>query len=704
MHRRALLSLALPLLTSIAACQDAGTDGDGCGEGTIEQNGTCVPAAATVRLTHLDVRYDLSQPVFVNNRVPITFGVTGENLDPANAEPRQVAVGFSFVEADPSDPENPLICGSSSVNVELPGDGSEVIVDAFIWPTTLCAQLAGEGKLVNLQVDFDGGAELADELVSDLDAPSVTFSPALAGEPLNQLCRSSLEGDAGLGCAYEIEIRPTPAGASGSAIDVRYGLTADSSVAIVPFQQTENIGANGPADPSASLIVQSRFVVNGRDPYFSAIDPSQIPAELIDAVPTIEEDLQFGLDPAGLAALSTLPGTATVAYTLRAASDPDTELPLSIRDPQNSAARLAEAPVERVVPGVANDVAHELFLEGAALEAVSPGGVWANESDFVVRGCFVADFPQDGNAGDEGLEDCRDLEIVLVHEEAPSAGASAITFNKSFERKLGNDRIGIETSMETQNRLDFSGASSHSAGGVYLEGKIGKSFDLALADAHADANLNVDPTKTSYDIGVEAFGQTVFSASEEAAKIVRSDDFSVAKSFTIGQLGFGFGPISIGISVSVGGTLGITTEDTLEALTDAESCQLLLASADTIVLCGRMTRIVSPFIGMTGKIFGGINLKLVKAGVSADLRFVTTSFPLEATLGWGLTDDERLLVRGDVNWDLELEPIGGDVSIVGKVGFRRFAKTLKVNLFSFSSPTITTKLLSESMAVSEELL
>lgn len=699
MHIRASVLLAIPLL---AACQDAGTTA--CDDGTVEVDGACVPASARIRLTHLDVRYDLSKPVFVNNRVPITFGITAENLDPtADSAERHVAVAFSFVEANPADPDNPRTCGSSAIDVEVPGDGSEVIVDAFIWPTSVCGQLASQDLEVNLQVEFDGGPELAAEIESDVDAPSVTFSESLRDEPLNQLCRSSLEGDPALGCVYAFELQPTPSDADGGLIDIRYGLSAASSVAIVPFQPTEDIGIDGPADVDPSLVVQSLFVVNGRDPYFSASDPALIPPELIAAVPTIAEDLRFGLDDASLAALSALPGQALVSYSLRAASDPDTEMPLSIRDPADPALRLAEIPVERMVPGTANDEVHDLFIDGATLEAVSPGGVWADESDFVVRGCFVADFNQAGNEGDTGLDDCRDLEVVLVHEGPPSSGASSRSFDKSFERSLGNDRIRIDSTMSTQNRLDLSGASSQSAGEIALKGKLGKSFELTMAKAFANASVNVDPTKTGYEVGVEVFNQTVYSASEQAATIVHTDDFSVAKSFTIGSLGFGFGPVSIGFKVGVGGSVGIETEDTLELLTDGPTCQALLQSTDTIEQCGRMTRVTSPNFGMTGSLEGGIDLKLVKAGVAADLSFITTSFPLDTTLGWGLTTDQRLLVRGDATWDMNLVPLSGDVYIVGKVGFKKFAKTLKVNLFSFSAPTITSRLLSMSMAASEEL-
>ncbi|TKC99310.1 hypothetical protein [Polyangium fumosum] len=702
MHVRPSYLLAFSFLA--AACQEAAV----CEEGSVDSNGTCVapPAAAVqqVRLTHLDVAYDLSKPVYVNNRVPITFGITANSDDPANSGPRNVAVTFSFVEANPSDPQNPLACSSSAINVEVIGDGTEQIVEAYIWPTTQCAALAAKNAEVNLQVDFDGGPELAAEIGSDLDAPSVVFSEARRGDALNQHCRASLNAaDPKPGCVHPIRLQPTPTGAEGTLTDVRYALSSSSSVAVLSRQPTEDIGPDGPPDVDPAIIVQSRFVINGRDPYISAVDPSQIPPSLLEAVPSIEEDLKFGLDDAALAALSAPPGKATVSYTIQSAADGMTKLPLTIRDPANPKSRVPEVVVDRIVPGTANDAVHELYLEGAALEAVSPGGAWANQSDFVIRGCFTGEFAQGGNEGDGDLDDCRELEVVLVREASSSSAASSRSFDKEFERKLGNDRIAIESRMSTQNRLDLSGAFSRTEGEVALKGKIGKSFDLTMARAFADASLAVDPTKTSYEVGVDAFGQRIFGVSEQAASIVQTEDFSAAKSFTIGSLGFGFGPVTVGFKIGVGGSIGIALEDTLEALSDSAACQDLLKSAEPITACGRMTRITSPNFGLTGTVEGGVDLKIVKAAVVADLRFITTSFPLDTTLGFGLTGNEKLLVRGDVTWDMSFTPLEGDVSIVGKVGFRRFAKSLKVHLFSFSSPTFETRLLSASMGTPEEL-
>ncbi|MRG95091.1 hypothetical protein [Polyangium spumosum] len=657
-----------------------------------------------MRLTHLDVKYDLSKPVYVNNRVPITFGITANSDDPANPTTENVAVTFSFVEANPSDPNNPIACSSSAINVEVICDGTERFVDAFIWPTTQCAELAAKNAEVNLQVDFNGDPELAAEIGSKLTAPSVVFTEARRSDELNQRCRASLDAaDPKPGCVHAINLQPTPTGAEGSLIDVRYALSSSSSVAIVPMVQTEDIGPEGPADVDPTLVVQSRFVINGRDPYISPLDPALIPPALLEAVPDIEEELKFDLDDATLAALTTLPGKATVSYTIRSAADSNTQMPLTIRDPADPTKKVAEVVVEKIVPGTPNDAVHELFLEGAALEAVAPGGVWANQNDFIVRGCFTGEFAQGGNEGDGNLDDCRELEVVLVREASSASAASSRSFNKAFERKLGNDRIAIESSMSTQNRLDLSGAFSRTEGEVALKGKIGKSFDLTLARAFADANLAVDPTKTSYEVGVDAFGKRIFGVSEQASIIVQTEDFSASKSFTIGNLGFGFGPVTVGIKIGVGGTIGVELEDTLEVLADNTSCQALLNAPDTIPQCGRITRVTSPNFGLTGSLEGGIDLKIVKAGVAADLRFATTSFPLETTLGFGITDQNKMLVRGNATWDMTFTPLSGDISIVGKVGFRRFAKRLKVHLFSFSTPTIETRLLSASMANFEEL-
>lgn len=697
--------LSVPLLAAIGGCSSDASEaptcsGDACTQTTSELR--------NVRLTHLGVKYDLSQPVFLNNRIPISFGVSADSVDPSSPATQMVAVGFIFVEADPVDPANPKSCGSSAASVEVVGDGQEQLLDGFIWPSSDCEELAGAP--VNLGVVFDAGADGEGELSEGVRSPSVTFSAANLDNGPNQACRSSRETDAaelGLGCVYQLDLQSTPSDAGGSLIDVRFLLSSRSSVALVPLQQTENVGPNGPPDLEPSLVVESSFVVNGRDPYISPLTEGEsIPADLLEAEPTIKEDLKFGLSDAALAALNQLPGAATVRYTLRTADDDQTTLPLSVNDPKSQGAgtRVSEVAVTKVAPGTATTVVHELFIEGETLAAVSEGGVWANETDFVVTGCFEADFPQQGNQGDAGLADCKEIPVQLARETKPASAASAITFAKSFSQKLGSSRIGVESSMSTNNRLDRSGASSSNEGSVVLAGKLGKHFELVIAHAEASAKLDVDPEKNGYDVSVEAFGQSLFSDSKSAEpKIVMTDEISFSKSTQIGGLGFGFGPVSVGFKISVGGELGLDLEDTLEVIGDEEACAELLQTAEVVSACGSMSRVASPHFSLTGELFGGINLRIVKAGVQADLKFVKTSFPLTAALGFGLTENNQFLVRGDANWDMELKLIEGDVAIVGSVGIRRWRKHLKVNLFSFSSPTRSWNLMSESMANFETL-
>src|SRR5690606_12075163 len=109
------------------------------------------------------------------------------------------------VEAEPEDPENPIECGSSASVLELVGDGEEHVYYGYVWPTTLCAELAG--RTANLRVDFDGGEE-AEELVGGLDYPSVVFRESERDAEPNRACRKTADpgaADPGRGCVYAID-------------------------------------------------------------------------------------------------------------------------------------------------------------------------------------------------------------------------------------------------------------------------------------------------------------------------------------------------------------------------------------------------------------------------------------------------------------------------------------------------------------------
>lgn len=351
-------ALGAALCLASACAEPSGT----CVEG--DEAGGCV---ASVRLTYLNVRYDLSQPVYVNNRVPIEFGITATSPDPEAPATRNVAVAFSFVEADPENPNEPIECGSNAFDLEIVGDGQERIFSGFIWPTTLCEALVG--RAVNLRVDFDEGDEHHE---SGIDYPSVVFTEADREAPLNQACRSVADPNAaelGRGCVYAIDLQPTPSDESGTLIDVRYaGFAPASSVAVLPHVDP----ATPATDPLPTLVVQSTLVVNGRDPYVTGIAPEEVPPGLEEIAPGITEDLRYGVDASELDRITALPGRAALRYEIAPEGAETGFRPLTIADPDGSGGRLAEVVIGDLLPGTANTYAHELFAEGetrAALDA-----------------------------------------------------------------------------------------------------------------------------------------------------------------------------------------------------------------------------------------------------------------------------------------------------------------------------------------------
>lgn len=639
-----------------------------------------------VSLTYLDLKYDLSKPVYVNNRVPIEYGLTLK--DDANKGSRLVAVSFSFIEADPANPEEPIECSSSALTVELEPDGQEHRFSGVIWPTTVCQALVD--KKVNLRVTFDGGEEV--DSVTETASPSVTLSESASKNPINLLCKTS-SGDTG--CVYDIDIQPTPTDDSGALVDVIHArMASGSAVALLP--------------KSAQLplfSIESVLVINGRDPYISAMPVDEIPENLLEDDPELAQDLQFGLDADMAEKLIAMPGKASLVYELRPLDSEEDYLPLrvSVASSQTNE-RADEGVVSELMPGSPNTFSHELFAEGATLEALASDGAWGDVSDFEVRGCFTADFPQAGNEGTpEPQNDCQTFELVMMRDTASANSATLFEMNQSLGRDVGGDRLRLEMGLNTENLLDSNGASSLLEGNVSILGKIGKSFTLDIVRATAGASVGTDPAANNYEVAVVAFNQTVYEISDTGGEIVREEDFSVAKQSDIGGLGFGFGPVNIGISIKVGGEVGIGVVDALSTTTDADTCAEII-EGETSVVCGQIGRTTTPFFAFTADILGGVKIGPVSGGVEANLKLVNTEFPLGAILSFAIDDNGGVRVQGNALWNLELTLIIGDVSIVGRIRFRsrflrRFNKTLRVHLFSFSSPTITLTLLDETIPV-----
>ena len=721
-HRRGLCFLLLAATLALASC-----GGATCGPGTAEVNGECVvaaPASTTLvksRLTYLNVKYDLAMPVFLNNSVPLRFGITSTSADTGKPVTTEVNVVFSFVEAVPADPANPRSCDSNGMVLKLVGNGIEQQFDADIFPTTDCAAWVGTGATANLAVDFDRGLRLSSK-PTGIDYPPVVFSSALAGAADNQQCRKVGGANAAKGCVYALALAPTPVGTDGTTalVDVKLdSLKPESSVAVVwPTQEDPDVPAGARESDPPSILVHAVFVMEGRDPYQRKVDASKLPADLLAADPALANDLKYGKSDAELDALDDLPGSAAVRYDISPSNriSAGAWLPLFIGDPANpdADAHVQEIALRELEPGAENGLTHELYIEGAARDAMATGGAWAAEDDFTVRGCLIAGFPEGGNAGeDDGDEapaggdvtggDCKTFRVRLVKAQPPATSASAHNFDGAWGRTAGSpERVALVGNLRTSNALDLGGARTETEGTVEIKGRIGSDFAIQLFRAFAKGGALTTQAKSYVDVGVDAFGVNLFGVQNTGSELTISQPFTVAKAFQFPGLAFGFGPVSIGITAGVGGNVGITPSITVSAKEGGEASEPALAAATS---SGMVQTAITPNVGLNGNVTGGIVVFVAKAAAVATVQVVDISFPLAATVRWGVTETDptsaavkKIAVLGKLNWDLELKWLNVSVDAVGRIGIGFFSVSRTFNIWTFENPIDKTSLLNRELA------
>ncbi len=339
-------------------------------------------------------------------------------------------------------------------------------------------------------------------------------------------------------------------------------------------------------------------------------------------------------------------------------------------------------------------------------------GPWANDDDFTVRGCLSSDFPEGGNGGDQvdeaavggeaGKGDCKTFKVRLVKAPPPTGAASAHSFDGNWERSVGSaERVALIGRLKTTNSLDLSGARSDTEGVVEIKGKIGNDFSVQLFRAYAKGGALTTKESSFVDIGVEAFGVNVFGYQNTAADQTYTQPFMVAKSFQFPGLSFGFGPVSVGITAGVGGNVGLTTELTVSAKDGPEASVTELAAATSN---GMIKTTVTPSVGLTGNVTGGIDIVVAKAAAVATVQIIEIGFPLTATVRWGVTELEpttmavkKLTITGDLTWNLTLNWLNVSVDIVGKVGLGFFSVSKTVNVFTYTNATETISLLSRQL-------
>ena len=721
--RSMLLLIAALTLGGCGGSDDSTASGLSCGAGTVQSGSQCVAAASATltkaRLTYLKVKYDLAKPALLNNSIPIRFGITASSADPAKPATTPVNVIFSFVEAAPADPANPKSCDSNGVVLRLVGNGVEQQFDADIFPTSDCAAWVGDGAVANLAVDFDRGLRLSDK-PTGIDYPPVVFSKAQAAAADNQLCRKGTSAsDPGLGCAYAVSLQPAPVGGADgkTLVNIKFhSAVPNSSVAVLwPTQAEPDVPASGHESADPSLVVNAAFVMEGRDPYKTKVDPAKLPPELIAAVPTIANDLKYGMTDAEIDALDDLPGDLVVRYDFAPSSRISAGgwLPLSIHDPasENEDVHVQTLTLHELESGVENGFTHELFIEGSARDAVASGGVWASLEDFTVRGCVVASFPEGGNSGDQDADeapaggdvaggDCKTFKVRLVRALLPVSSASAHSFDATWTRTAGDaQNVALTGSLRTNNTLDLSGARSDTEGTVQINGRIGSTdFGVQLVRAFAKGGALTARASSFIDVGLDAFGVNVAGQQATGSEQSFSTPITFAKGFQFPALSFGFGPVSIGITAGVGGNIGLTPSITVSAKEGGEASEPALAAASS---SGMVQTTFTPNVGLTGNVTGGVNLLVAKGAIVATVQIVDIGFPLSATARWGVTETDpanagavkKLTALGKLTWDLEVRWLNVSVDAVGQLGVCFLCVSRTFNIWKYDNPVEKTSLL-----------
>ena len=638
----------LALLLLVSACNDNT-------QSTVEP----APIDYDIEMSNFSMDFDPTKTFALNHRIPVSFTIKNTSKD--LSEQISVPVSFSFVEKNPIDPSSPVICSSNAINVQVLANGEPTVVDnEFIWPISECKTLAEQGKQVELKVGFYRD-----------------------GEEINGYVNTTLP---------VLSLRE-------AGIDVEYQLKTESSVGLLTLPHEGE-------SPTPVLSVQSGFVFNGADPYYSKVNDDEIPEglEVVDPSSglTIKQELTFDMSEEQLNQLDQLPSAANLTYKLIALNNPGIQLDLMIGQENGHVINSYE--FSKIQPGIADQVSHDLYLKPQDLTALLEGDL-INESFFILRGCIETSFAQDGNEQDLS-NDCKEVDINLERESDTSSAASNVAFKKNQRRKPGNSKISIASEMDIDNTLQRNGILSRATGEIVLNGNIGRRFNINIAGALAEAL--VTKQETSYLHQIKAFNKVIAGKNENSKEgkkhLETTTRFKQDKSQQVASLGYGFGPVRLGFKISAGGRIGLDVDDDMDLLDDLTQCQTKLVSQEQINTCGFISRTVTPSFSFTSRIFGGLNLRLVKAGVNANFRLVEHKFPLTGTLIFGLTDSERALVRGNVDLEHSFTSISGKIKLVGSIKIFRFRRSKSVSLASFSSKPVTQKLLSRSTPGTLELL
>jgi len=606
-----------------------------CGAGTVLQGGQCVPITVTppplplkgVSLTYAAVDYDLTKSLFVGNPLPVELGVTAvANAGAPAVIPMNLTV--SLVEkpaanATDTDLANLATCMVGGQEINLRTDGSE---QRFHPSFTIPTECAPQGtKTYNLMVSFD-----ALEIDQSGVSKTVVLTEREKASPDNQACQSG--EPLAPGCVQDLSVGPSP----GLDLEL-HALSADSSVALLftgtPDPNEEN---------SPSLTVHTGLNVFGRDGY-----THEAPAD------------------------DTLPGAVDVVYSIAPASGSESSnwQPLMVGAP---GAHAAKATYTQIPSGTEFVATHDLYIEGQA--ATNLTTTWTGIANLNVRACVsTAAFKEAGNLGGtplNGIADpgdntgnnCQIIPVTLVQSPTSGAGASTLSFERSWTKSAGNSKFALNLNFGTSNVLDGSGARTNTSGDLYLSGLLASHFSLLRAWAKAGAMRQI--ANSYVDVGVDLFGINLYGYKKTLGNTITIDytkNFSVSKQYCFPAFRYGVLVATVSVEACASGEVGLETKLHIQATNGPGAVPF-----DTAKISGVVSGTAKPYATLGATVIASLDATIARVGVEGILTIVDLSAPATIALDWGVVTNEGvdvMAVQPSAKWSMDLALLNATINL-----------------------------------------
>lgn len=615
-----------------------------CGTGTVDRGGTCVPAPVTapfteITVTHLNVPYDESRPVFVGHRLPLRIGITSRSAQPLGA-PRTVAMNISMIEHATGTPTATQAaalrqCIVRGFEAELSGNGEEQLFEPTVEIPPECLPSGAESVTYNLviQVDMDERA-----LPADAERASYFTEAAQAVQGANGRCRSSMDPAAPVdGCVHRMIVRASP------GTDVSERVTPDGRIAL----------------------------------FWQGTQPNETQREMM----TVHVDRRaYGHDPFDIASADAdrLPGAVTQRVRIAPATGPHAGeyRPLRVQAAEMGAAPTETRAVERLAPASDNRYDYELFPTEEVMGLVSTGE-WRDVNDFMIEACLEPAFEERGedgdvlNEGEEGAaphtprsDDCRRFAVLGVRAQpaaAPSL-ASRLDFNREWSRHWGNDKIGLEARFNTENYVIVGGAVTDTTGRVALVSRYLPDITLVDAKAYAGVDLfQVD--RTGVELRVDVFGIRALGYERRVpeSRELYNRDWSVMKrQCKSGRVQVG--PVPVGLEGCVQGTLGLNVNVGLYRDAAIENRRFATHDAE-----GQIVATVTPYLTIGASASVSVDLLVVRGGVEGQITVLDVRAPVTGSAAVGLMRSDPATMRPsaeanlNVSWRMILTGLNGRI-------------------------------------------